>query len=71
MARDLTLFGRVLITKSLGFSKIIHSISNVEVPDGIAGRCDRICSLSHGNFLNKKERIKRTTLYQDLEKKGG
>ena len=37
MARDLTLFGRVLITKSLGFSKIIHSISNVEVPDGIAG----------------------------------
>ena len=36
-ARDLTLFGRVLIIKSLGLSEIIHSISNIEVPDGIAG----------------------------------
>ena len=35
-ARDLTLFGRVLIIKSLSLSKIIHSISNIEAPDGIA-----------------------------------
>ena len=36
-ARYLTLFGRVLIIKSLGLSKISHSISNIEAPDGIEG----------------------------------
>ena len=37
-ARDLTLFGKVLLViKSLGLSQIIHSVSNIEVPDGIAG----------------------------------
>ena len=64
-ARDLTVFGRVLIIKSLGLSKSIHSISNIEVPDGIAGEVRKLF-----NFIwkNKKDRIKRTTLYQDLEK---
>ena len=36
-ARSLTLFGRVLITKTLGISQIIYSASNIEVPDAIAG----------------------------------
>ena len=36
-ARDFTLFGRVLIIKSLGLSKIVHSISNIEVPAGLRG----------------------------------
>ena len=33
--RDLTIFGRVLIIKSLGISQLVYSISNVEVPDYI------------------------------------
>ena len=47
-ARDLTLFGRVLVIKSLGLSKIIHSFSNIEVPDGIAGEVS--CSISYGKI---------------------
>ena len=35
-ARSLTLFGRVLITKTLGTSQIIYSASSIEVPDTIA-----------------------------------
>ena len=67
-ARDLTLFGRTLIIKSLGLSKIIHSISNIEAPDSFAGEVKKYLF----NFIwkNKKDRIKRTTLYQDLEKGG-
>ena len=67
-ARDLTLFGRVLIIKSLGLSKIIHSISNIETPDGIASAVRK--NLFNFIWKNKKDRIKRTTLYQDLEKGG-
>ena len=67
-ARDLTLFGRVLIIKSLGLSKIIHSISNIEAPDGIASAVRK--NLFNFIWKNKKDRIKRTTLYQDLEKGG-
>ena len=67
-ARDLTLFGRVLIIKSLGLSKIIHFISNIEVPDGIAGTASK--NLLNFIWKNKKDRIKQTTLYQELEKGG-
>ena len=67
-ARDLTLFGRVLIIKSLGLSKIIDSISNIEAPDGIASAVRK--NLSNFIWKNKKDRTKRTTLYQDLEKGG-
>ena len=67
-ARDLTLFGRVLIIKSLGLPKIIHSVSNIEAPDGIAGAVRK--NLFNFIWKNKKDRIKRTTLYQDLEKGG-
>ena len=65
-ARDLILFGRVVIIKSLGLSQIIHSVSNIEVPDSIAGAVRK----NLFNFIckNTNDRIKRTTLYQNLEK---
>ena len=34
-ARDLTLFGRVLIIKSLGLPQLIYSVSNLDVPQEI------------------------------------
>ena len=34
-ARDLTLFGRVLIIKSLGLSQLVYSASNLSVPQEI------------------------------------
>ena len=36
--RDLTLFGKVMIIKTLGLSQLIYSASNLVVPDGIAGK---------------------------------
>ena len=66
--RDLTLFGRFLIIKSLGLSQIIHSISNIEIPDSITGTVRK--NLFNFMWKNKKDKIKRTTLYQDLEKSG-
>ena len=67
-ARSLTLFGRVLITKTLGISQIISSASNIEVPDTIAGTLKK--KLFNFIWRKKKDKIKRTVLYQDLEKGG-
>ena len=67
-ARSLTLFGRVLITKTLGISQIIYSASNIEVPDTIADTLKR--KLFNFIWKKKKDKIKRTVLYQDLEEGG-
>ena len=53
-ARGLTLFGRVLITKTLGISQIIYSAANIEVPDTIVGTLKKKLF----NFIWKKRRIK-------------
>ena len=59
-ARSLTLFGRVLITKTLAISQIIYSASNIEVPEEIAGTLKKKLF----NFIWKKKKDK------DLEKGG-
>ena len=65
-ARDLTLFGRVLIIKSLGLSQIIYSSSILNIPEGFA----RLVKTKLFNFLwkNKRDKIKRSGLYQDIDK---
>jgi len=67
-ARDLTLFGRVLIIKSLGLSQLVYSASNLNVPKEITP----IIKTKLFNFLwkNKRDKIKRAGLYQDREKGG-
>lgn len=67
-ARDLTLFGKVLITKTLGLSQLIYSASNLSVPAGIEDSVKTKCF----KFLwrNKKDKIKRSGLYQDTDKGG-
>ena len=35
-ARDLTIFGRAMILKTLGLSQLVYSASNLVVPQGIA-----------------------------------
>ena len=67
-ARSLTLFGRVLITKTLGISQIIYSASNIQVPDSIADTLKK--KLFNFIWKKKKDKIKRTVLYQDLENGG-
>ena len=64
-ARSLTLFGRVLITKTSDILQIIYSASNIEVPDTIAGTLKK--KLFNFIWRKKKDKIKRTVLYQDLE----
>ena len=67
-ARNLTLFGRVLITKSLGLSQLDFLASNLTVPQEITP----IIKAKLFNFLwkNKRDKIKRAGLYQDREKGG-
>ena len=67
-ARDLTLFGRVLIIKSLALSQLVYSASNLNVPQEITP----IIKTKLFKFLwkNKNDKIKREGLYQDRDKGG-
>ena len=67
-ARDLTLFGKVMIIKTLGLSQLIYSASNLVVPAGIEDTVKTKCF----KFLwkNTKDKIKRSGLYQDTSKGG-
>ena len=66
-ARDLTLFGRVLIIKSLALSQLVYSASNLNVPQEIRP----IIKTKLFKFLwkNKKDKIKKRPL-QDRDKEG-
>ena len=65
-ARNLTLFGKVLIIKSVGLSQIVYAASNVNVPNEI------IYTIKNKLFgflwNNKKDKIKRESIYQDYDK---
>ena len=67
-ARSLTLFGKVLIIKSLGLSQILDAASNVNVPN------ETIYTIKTKIFgflwNNKKDKIKRGSIYQDYDKGG-
>ena len=67
-SRDLTLFGRTMILKSLGLSQLVYSASNLVVPPGTV---DLVKTKSF-TFLwrNKKDKIKRSGLYQDPDTGG-
>ena len=65
--RDLTLFGKVVIVKTLGLSNIVYSARHTETPSEVIKQIES--SIFH--FLwNKVDRIKRNTLYADLEEGG-
>ena len=63
-SRDLTLFGRVVIIKSLGLSQLIYSISNLNLPNKVVPLVKR--KLFNFHWKNKKGKIKRESLYKDL-----
>ena len=65
-SRGLTLYGKVLIIKSLGLSSLIYPISNVKVPKEIVSMVkDKMFRLL---WKNKKDKIKRIGMYQDLSR---
>lgn len=55
-ARDLTLFGRVMILKSLGLSKLIYSSSILNIPEGFANLVK--AKLFKFLWKNKRDKIK-------------
>jgi len=66
--RDLTILGRATILKTLGLSQLVYSALNLVVLQGIA---DMVKTKSF-RFIwrNKKDKIKRSGLYQDLDTGG-
>ena len=69
-SRNLILFGKVLIIKSLGLglSQLVYSASNLNVPiDFINDTRKKLFSFL---WKNKKDKIKRECLYQDYGKGG-
>ena len=67
-ARNLILFGKVLIIKSLGLSQIVYAASNVNVPNEIKYTIKN--KLFGFLWNNKKDKIKRECTYQDYDKGG-
>ena len=67
-SRDLTIFGRAMLIKTLGISQLMYSASNLDAPKGIV---ETVRTKSF-KFLwkNKKDKIKRSGLYQDLDNGG-
>ena len=67
-SRGLALYGKVLIIKSLELSNLIYSISNVNVLKEIVSMVkDKMFWFL---WKNKKDKIKRTSMYQDLSTGG-
>ena len=67
-SRDLTLFGKVLIIKTMGISSLVYSAANIDVPSEVIN----VVKSKIFRFLwkNKRDKIKRERLYQDYEKGG-
>ena len=67
-SRALTLYGKILIIKSLGISQLVHSFSNTCIPKSIL----QIVKDKLFKFLwnNKKDKIKREGVYQNYDKGG-
>ena len=67
-ARNLTLFGKVMIIKPLGLSQLVYSALTLNVPEEITP----ILKTKLFSYLwnNKKDKIKREGLYQDIHKGG-
>ena len=67
-AKNLTLFGRCLITKSLGISQLVHSISTLVIPKD----CVKAVNSSIFKFIwrKRKDKIKRKVMSLGYEKRG-
>ena len=61
--RKLSLFGRCLISKTLGLSQIVYSASMLDIPSNYASVIQSL--LFQFLWKNKPDKIKRQVLYQD------
>ena len=67
-SRNLTLFGKVLIMKSIGLSQLVYSASNLNVPIDFTNDTQK--KLFSFLWNKKKDKIERECVYQDYEKGG-
>ena len=67
-ARDLTIFGRAMRIKTLGLSQLVYSASNLAVPQGISDTLRT--KIFKFLWRNKKDKIKRSGLYQEPDRGG-
>ena len=66
--RSLALFGRCLITKSLGISQLVHPISNLVIPQGYLSAVNT--AIFRFIWKGKKDKIKRKVMFLDYDKGG-
>ena len=66
--RNLTIFGRCLITKSLGISQLVHTISSLDVPREFLGAVNS--TIFKFIWKNKKDKLKRKLMILDYDQGG-
>ena len=64
LSRDLTLYGRSLLAKTLGVSQLVYAASMLTVPSLVIKNVQT--ELFSFLWKNKKDKIKRTVMYQPL-----
>ena len=68
LSRDLTLYGRSLLVKTLGVSQLVYVASMLTVPPSVTKAVE--AELFSFLWKNKKDKIKRTVMYQPFEEGG-
>ena len=68
LSRDLTLYGKSLLAKTLGVSQLIYAASMLSVPTPVIKNVQ--AELFNFLWKNKKDKIKRLVLYQPLAEGG-
>jgi len=68
LTRDLTLYGRTLLAKTIGISQLIYTASMLSVPETVIKNTQALLF----NFLwkNKNDKVKRDVIYQPLSEGG-
>ena len=67
-SRNLTLFGKCLITKSLGISQLVHPLSTFDFPTQLLQAVNS--SVFKFIWKNRRDKIKRKIMIQDYNKGG-
>ena len=68
LSRDLTLYGKSLLAKTLGVSQLVYAASMLTVPSLVIKNVQT--ELFSFLWKNKKDKIKRTVMYQPLSEGG-
>ena len=68
LTRDLTLYGRTLLTKIIGISQLIYTASMLSVPETVIKNTQALLFNFFGK--NKNGKVKRDVIYQPLSKGG-